>query len=239
MAKKQTNTSVIATYNGIIYCYTSKTSGLKYIGQTTNELARRNKFLSKSIYCTKSKNGSKLSQFDSARFQYGVDDFSYEVLENVESNSVEELHNKLNKLEKFYINKYNTFRNGYNSTTGGHEGWKMSLEVKQLMSNNCKQRFINKENHPMFGKHHSEETKKKISNTKKGTCMGKNNHNSKAVLCYTKEGIFIQEFPSMSDAARFINNPKAKQSGISACCSGKRKQAYGYVWKFKNNSENE
>ena len=101
------------------------------------------------------------------------------------------------------------------------------------MSDKSKERFSNKENHPRYQKCHSEETKNKISKTKKDTCLNEDNHNSKPVLCYNKNGDFVKEFSSMSDAARFLDNPKAKQSGISMCCLGKRKTAYGYVWKYK------
>ena len=233
MAKKQVNTSVEVTYTGIIYCYTSKTSGLKYIGQTTNESRRRQKFLSNSVYCTKNQNGGKLSHFDLARFKYGTDDFLYEVLITIISTSEEQLHSELNRLEKQYIEKYDTFNSGYNSTTGGNEGWLLSSETRKIMSAKSKERFANIENHPMYGRYHTEETKRKISEAKKGTHIGKDHHNSKAVLCYTKSGDFIQEFPSMSDAARFVDNPKAKAQGISMCCLGQRKTAYGYVWKFK------
>lgn len=234
MAKKQTNTSVTVTYKGIIYCYTSKTSGLRYIGQTVNERKRRQRFLSNSIYCTSSKQGGKLSHFDLARFKYGVQDFDYEILESVESNTLEDLHNKLNILERKYIEKFDTFNNGYNSTNGGHEGWLMTSEVRKIMSNLAKERFKNIENHPMFGKHHTEETKRKISEAKKNKHTGREHHNSKSILCFTKNGVFVQEFDSMASAVKFVDNPRANHSAISGCCNGTRKSAYGYIWKFKN-----
>lgn len=234
MAKKvQTNTSVTVTYTGVIYCYTSKTSGLKYVGQTINEAKRRQRFLSNSTYCTSNKQGGRLSHFDLARFKYGVQDFIYEVLETVETNTLEDLHNKLNILEKEYIKKFDTFHNGYNSTSGGSEGWLITSETRKIMSDLSKKRFENIENHPMFGKHHSEETKQKISESKKNTHMGSDHHNSKPVLCFTKDNVFVQEFDSLSSAVRFIDNPRANHSAISGCCNGTRKSAYGYIWKFK------
>lgn len=53
---------------------------------------------------------------------------------------------------------------------------------------------------------------------------------SKAVLQFTLEDIFVKEYPSIMQAERetgFAN------SCISACCNGKYKQAYGYIWKYK------
>lgn len=53
---------------------------------------------------------------------------------------------------------------------------------------------------------------------------------SKAVLQYTKSGDFVAEYYSEMEAAR---QNMCKQSGISECCNGKQKTAYGYIWKYK------
>ena len=85
----------------------------------------------------------------------------------------------------------------------------------------------------MYGKHHSEETKKKISTSKKGTKTGGNNPFSKAVLCYTKQGEFVEEFSSIAEANIFVGKP-TNMTGINKCCAGTTLSAYGYVWKYKN-----
>jgi hypothetical protein len=42
---------------------------------------------------------------------------------------------------------------------------------------------------------------------------------------------FINEFPSVTHAAQFLN----KNTGhISSACKGKRESAYGYQWKYRN-----
>lgn len=56
-----------------------------------------------------------------------------------------------------------------------------------------------------------------------------NESTKKPVLQYSKDGEFIAEYESVSDASR--------QTGIvipniSACCNGKLKSAGGYVWRF-------
>lgn len=53
--------------------------------------------------------------------------------------------------------------------------------------------------------------------------------NSKPVLQYDKSGNLVKEWPSVSEVER--------QTGwfntcISACCLGKRKSAYGFVWRY-------
>ena len=53
----------------------------------------------------------------------------------------------------------------------------------------------------------------------------------KSVLQYDLQGNFIKEWSSMSEALKFTNNGKG--DGISGCCLGKQKTAYGFKWKYK------
>ena len=55
---------------------------------------------------------------------------------------------------------------------------------------------------------------------------------SKAVLQLDLEGNVIREFPSTTEADKYINNGK-KQNHIADVCNGKRKTAYGYKWIYK------
>lgn len=50
---------------------------------------------------------------------------------------------------------------------------------------------------------------------------------SKPVAQYTLEGILVAIYSSPSEAERLTG---FKQGGISMCCLGKCKQAYGYIW---------
>lgn len=54
---------------------------------------------------------------------------------------------------------------------------------------------------------------------------------SKPVLQYTESGVFVREWKSIQDAQRNLNYG---HGNISHCCNGKRKYAYGYIWKFKD-----
>lgn len=107
---------------GIIYCYTNKINGLKYIGQTTNEIGRRYSFTNPNVrYCTSYeiyKQGGKLSKFDQARKDFGLGAFEYKIIDRVENDDKECLINQLNALETYYIKKYDTMNNGYNMTEG-------------------------------------------------------------------------------------------------------------------------
>lgn len=52
----------------------------------------------------------------------------------------------------------------------------------------------------------------------------------KTVIQYTLDGVLIQSFDSLTDAANTIGT---SASGISKCCNGKAKSAAGFVWKWK------
>ena len=76
------------------------------------------------------------------------------------------------------------------------------------------------EKNPMYGKHCTEEHKRKI----------KENHpNRKEVCQYDLDGNYIQTFDSIADAQRAVGI----KSGVRLCCQGKIKQAGSYKWKFK------
>lgn len=47
---------------------------------------------------------------------------------------------------------------------------------------------------------------------------------------YSLEGEFVKSWNTMTEAARELN---ISVSGISLCCSGRYKQAYGYIWKIE------
>lgn len=91
-----------------IYMLTSKTTGKSYIGKTEKSVDVR---LSQHKYaCSKGSN----YHFHRALRKYGIDDFELTLLEDKIIDS-----RYLSELERYYIKKYNTFHNGYNSTLGG------------------------------------------------------------------------------------------------------------------------
>lgn len=71
------------------------------------------------------------------------------------------------------------------------------------------------ENHPMYGKHHSDETKKKTS---------------KSVIQKSINGEIIREWFGQSEAAHTLG---IDSSNISRCCSGRLKTYKGFIWENK------
>lgn len=92
-----------------IYKITNKISGKSYIGQTRTSLSERmNKHYSRA-------NTDATTGIDFAIKKYGKENFSVEVLKECKE---EELDN----LERYYIEFYDTYNNGYNLTLGGQDG---------------------------------------------------------------------------------------------------------------------
>ena len=84
---------------GIIYCYTNKINGKKYIGQTINPQLRYNAH--KSNY--KNPNHIEYNSLIHKAFRkYGFNNFTYEVLVK----GIDDI-NVLNELEIYYIKKFN------------------------------------------------------------------------------------------------------------------------------------
>ena len=97
---------------GIIYCYTNKINGKKYIGQTINPQVRYNAH--KSSY--QNPNDKEYNSLLHKAFRkHGFENFKYEVLvKNIEDINI------LNELEIYYIKKFNCQTpNGYNVESGG------------------------------------------------------------------------------------------------------------------------
>lgn len=57
--------------------------------------------------------------------------------------------------------------------------------------------------------------------------------NKKTVLQYDKLGNLIKTYDSLVDAAIAVCGDKNIGKQISACCLGKKKSVYGFVWKYK------
>ena len=92
------------------------------------------------------------------------------------------------------------------------------------------------ENHNWYGKHHTEESKQKISEAHKGkklteeTKQKLKDYFSKPILQYTKEGVFIKEWESGKQASEILN---INYCGINNCCNGRTQSSGGFIWKYK------
>ena len=71
-----------------------------------------------------------------------------------------------------------------------------------------------------LGKKMSNEAKEKMSKSGK-----------LPIIQYELDGTFVREWEGIIDAAKHMNKVSA---GIMRCCQKKFKQAYGFVWEYKN-----
>lgn len=85
-------------------------------------------------------------------------------------------------------------------------------------------------NNPFYGKKHTEESKKKISNSRKGKRVGGNHPNAMEVIQCDLNGKPIKEWKSIQDAMNALN---IKGRNIPSVCNGKRNSCGGFKWKYK------
>lgn len=110
-----------------IYLFTNKINNKSYVGQSLDIRRRFNKHM------LRMRNHWNYPLYNALN-KYGLENFDYSILETITSNKtvdIKELTKKLNDLEVFYIQKYDSFNNGYNLTVGGESiaGYKFSEEA--------------------------------------------------------------------------------------------------------------
>ena len=104
-----------------IYKITNLINNHSYIGQSTNIEQR----WSKEKYRAYNNNSKSYNSILSQAFRkYGLDNFSFEILEECEIALLDER-------EKYYIQYYNTYLAGYNATTGGQGSSNNSLKISK------------------------------------------------------------------------------------------------------------
>jgi hypothetical protein len=119
---------------------------------------------------------------------------------------------------------------------GPYKGKKRPKEFGEKIKNNLiRNKKISESNMGVSksnkGKAFTEEHKKKIKDTRGFLKNRKNTWQNIPIFQYSIHGVFIKEWPSQTEAIKSLNRTG---DGIGACCRGKQKQAYGFIWKFKN-----
>ena len=211
-----------------VYEHRNLSNGKSYIGMTSQEPKRR--WSNGWGYKKQPKIWSDIKESDWNK------DWEHNILGKFE-NEQEALN-----IEEMFIWLFDSTNGGYNISSYGNNHYERSEETKNKISDNHAD--FSGEKHPMFGKHHSEESKKKISevNTGEKHPMFARHHSEESkkrlaeskgvngILQFSKDGEFIAEYPSAHEAERQTGcNP----SSICKCCKGKLKSTGGYIWEYK------
>lgn len=199
----------------IVYKHTSP-SGKCYIGITSaiNPSLRWGRNGSRYLYTYKTTGSHR--KFVYAIKKYGWDNFSHEILE---TDLTEE---QAKEFEKYYIDKFDSFYHGYNGTMGG-EG------TKGLSGNKC----------VWYGRHHSNETKKKMREIRLGIQMSDEAIQNlcdaigvRKIIQLTLQGKPIHIYRSANQA-----KTETKTYEILECCYHNRRTANGFAWMFLDEYE--
>ena len=208
-----------------IYKATSLTTGKVYIGQSCQTLEKR---MSQHLYKATS-DYDPGNHFHNAIRKYGFQDFIFQIIEdNIISNEV------LNEREIYWIEYYNSYYDGYNSTLGGDAGLRRDdLVIAALFHEG----YTTKEICEMTGYSRStiydsykanglqEENNKRKNEQTKLRC-------SERVEQYNLDGTYIKTYESATAAGQELGN----QSAISGVCRQEQSalSAYGYLFKYEN-----
>ena len=207
-----------------VYMHKNKINGKIYIGITGKDPKIR----------WNNGSGYRKTYFAKAIKKYGWNNFDHIIL--FENLTKEEACKKEIELIKLY--DANNPSIGYNTAKGGEIncGYHISEERKKHLHD------INLgENHPQYGKHRSEDTKRKISESRKGIKFskehreklskakkGKKPSNIRPVSQYDKDMNFIKRYESMTQASNetHINKPNIFRAIHNNGLAG------GYKWTY-------
>lgn len=208
-----------------IYVITNKLNGMQYVGATAFSIRKRFKEHCRGINRIQSYNRPLYRDMR----EYGVENFDIELLEECDDDV------KFDR-EVYWIEKLDTYKNGYNLTFGGagkhfFDYSDLSNKYLELGSVINAAKFFDCDVHTV-------RTSCKIHDVEIT-----HYDSSKSVDMLSKNNEPIETFHSFKDAAEFLlkNNMSSNKSigGIRAhiidVCNGKRKSAYGFKWRYSMN----
>lgn len=212
---------------GYIYKITNKINGKAYVGKTTRTTQERWK---EHLHDSTKKQYYTNRPLYKAIRKYGSDGFTVETLEKVDLEH-------LSEREVYWIEYFHTYTEGYNATVGGDGKILYDYDlIAQLLKEGRKYREIA----DMVGC--CSDTVSFVAKKYDIDYIPEQPWEKRCVPVeqYDLEGHYIQSFNSCNEATRWLfeNELLPKASGgaashIGQVVNGKRKTAYGFVWKKK------
>ena len=210
--------------NGYIYKIVNDINDKVYIGKTLASIEKR--FYE---HCKDSKDLHKENRpLYKAMNKYGIEHFSIQEIEQVSIND-------LSQREQYWINQYDSYHNGYNATLGG-EG-KQVYDYEVIIQSFLSGKIV-KELAQEF--ECDQGTIGKVI-ALAGLDSRSNEHKRKSIpiSAYDLDGQLIQSFESSKQASEWlyqIGKTKSQNwdnitATIGRVANGKRKSAYGLIWK--------
>ena len=226
----------------VIYKATNKINGKLYIGKTEVGLGLR-------MLKHRSNSKKPKTYFERALAKYGWDNFIFETIDFAQSAK------ELSEKEKYWIKYLNSTNKeiGYNCSPGGdgfQSEW-FTPDIRKKMS----ERSSGEKNH-YYGKKHSEEVRKRISEHHKEYYKDPAKRNRLGAKCTEEQvlrnklshldkngkkirqidiqtGETVKIWDCVATACRAISGRNDIQSRlISSVITGKKKTAYGYKWAY-------
>lgn len=185
---------------GVIYCLINKLNNKMYVGQTVNLKERFDKY--KRLNC---KNQTKLYN---ALVKHGLDNFVILILDTASD------RDELNQLEILYISIHNSIKYGYNLKSGGSSGGKHSDETKETIKKKLAETrstrvFRKGANHPCFGRKLSTEHRRKIGLAGTGRVVS---NETRKKLSESKKGDKHPYFGKQSEEMSFFGAKHSQES---------------------------
>lgn len=173
--------------------------------------------------------------------KHGIENFSFTIIEECEpTNEI------LNEREKYWINYYDSFKNGYNDTYGGdgvlrnsylkiRQLWDQGLSSGEIKKNmNCSEKVLTNalkgySNYGLKEANYRASNAPGASENKRKAAMQA--CNSKTVYQYSLDGNYLNEYDCPMAASKALG--KGITSHINRVLSGKSKIAFGYLWSYE------
>ena len=160
--------------------------------------------------------GEKPTYFWNAIQKYGWDNFNHDILLKIESETLEELVFWLDEWEKYYIEKYDSLYNGYNSTSGGNCGTVVSDMTREKIRESQRGKTLSYETRCKIGeasrgRYVSDETRQKISEAKKGQ---KHTKESKQKMSDSHKGKQISNETRQKISKALVGQPSKLQKKV-------------------------